>query len=130
MKRAADGGVAVRGKWAKTAGPETADADRKPMVTPSLHASLSTLSTVFLRGGKHPWLGGISKTPTFADISAVCELDQLRMLPAAQHEAIASRHPAVFAWARRVGEHFEPHYGEVTAMLRKAVAARRERAKM
>lgn len=96
----------------------------------TLHASLSTLSTVFLRGGKHPWLGGISKTPTFADISAVCELDQLRMLPAAQHEAIASRHPAVFAWARRVGEHFEPHYGEVTAMLRKAVAVRRERAKM
>ena len=40
-RKPADGEVAVRGKWSKTAGPETADADRKPMVTPSLHKSLT-----------------------------------------------------------------------------------------
>ena len=40
-KGAAAGEVAVGGKWSKTAGPETAEADRKPMVTPSLRASLT-----------------------------------------------------------------------------------------
>jgi len=35
------GEVAVGGKWSKTAGPATAEAERKPMVTPSLRASLT-----------------------------------------------------------------------------------------
>ena len=35
------GEVALGGKWSKSAGPETPDAERKPMVTPSLRASLT-----------------------------------------------------------------------------------------
>ena len=35
-KRRDSGEVALGGKWSQTAGPETPDAERKPMVTPPL----------------------------------------------------------------------------------------------
>jgi hypothetical protein len=35
-KRRGPGEVALGGKWSQTAGPETPDAERKPMVTPPL----------------------------------------------------------------------------------------------
>ena len=89
-----------------------------------LPRALATLERVWLPPGAL-FLGGAAH-PTYADLAALCEVDQLALLPAEGGGGAAellAAHPRVRAWAARVAAAAGPAYAEATGPLARAVAA-------
>lgn len=84
----------------------------------TLNAALRAMGETHLAGGRREWLGGLADA-SFADVSALCELDQLRTLGGAYEALVAGPHPVVAAWAERTRRRLEPHYSRATDMLRR-----------
>ena len=120
--------------WATVLAPTAggvADAGAAARAATALRAALTTLETWLASDGAA--MAGLP-TITAADVFAVCELDQLALLPVAAARGggdadtptaatLLAPYPRVRAWYARVVRRLTPqHYGEVTAPLRRAVA--------
>ncbi|KAG2430815.1 hypothetical protein HXX76_009791 [Chlamydomonas incerta] len=90
----------------------------------TLQLALAALQDVWLGGGARRFMTG--DRPCAADLLACCELEQLRMLRAAEHgldmEVILAPYPQVLAWQQRVRDATAPHYAAAHRVLLAAVA--------